>query len=258
MSDFEALSKPGVHEKALRDHFGPNAVFTGTTPVFDHPLYCLAFFNRSGSNLLAEHLRATPYFSGFQEQLIHSAVINQSTAHNLSSFPDYIRHVSAKGAGVHGFKASVDQLMMLERFNIPRMYAGGMRLIHIIREDVVGQAVSYAIASQTLQWTSRQKAVRSESEVHYDPALIAGLMEGALRSRNGIQLFAKVFDIPMIEVSYEQVVKRPKSALRRVGRFHGLPTGDWKIIKPRIDRQAGEINDQFRSAFLDYMRQKLG
>ncbi len=90
MDSLGSLSKPHKHEESIIEFFQGNVRYTGPE-LFDQPLYCLGFFNRSGSNLLADHLRQTPYFSGFYEELNFQGVGIRSKKWGVLSFPDYLR-----------------------------------------------------------------------------------------------------------------------------------------------------------------------
>ncbi|WP_164876114.1 Stf0 family sulfotransferase [Falsirhodobacter deserti] len=251
------ISQGGIHEKEIRRHFGDRAIFTGDRPVFDHPLYLLAFSNRSGSNLLADHLRSTPVFSGFYEQLNHSTVLQQAEQWNAGTFPDLIRigsEVLSEGKPIHGFKASWDQILMLHRFRIPAMY-DGVKIIHITRDDVLGQAVSYQIAHQTKRWTSMQRG--EDVKPVYDKAQISHLIGAAQMSANAIQMLCTIFEMPRIEVTYEEIVARPRKAVLRIGKLLDLDLQDWKSRKPTIARQADAINDSFRARYLAEARTHL-
>lgn len=256
MNFVQTLKKLGQHEESLRRFFKNKVSYDGP-PIFENPLYCLAFSNRSGSNLLASYLRATPFFSGFHEQLNFDTVENQASQWKCDNFPDYIREVSTqfnKGRFVHGFKASVDQLMMLERFGIPRMYEGGMKIIHITRCDLVGQAISYQIASQTKKWTSKQTGLLAENTVQFYPEQISSLVRAAQHSANGICMFAEIFKVPRLHVTYEALVSNPRGALEQVAEFAQQDSATWPVRQPDIERQATEVNESFRARYLDYAR----
>lgn len=251
MTILSFLSQTGVHEKHLRKFFDGRVVYDGP-PVYDHPLYCIGFFNRSGSNLLAGYLRATPYFAGFHEQLNFDTVQNQAANFGAESFPDFLRAATderAAGRFVYGFKASADQLMMLQRFGIPKMYAGGLRIIHILREDLIGQAVSYQIASQTQKWTSRQAGVGDAAEVTFNAKQITHLISAALESNNAIAAFADIFGHPRLQVGYEDLVADPRREIDRIAAFAGRGEARWPIKPPAIEQQASEINDRFRDQY---------
>lgn len=259
MSVISLLSATGVHEKAMRDFFRGDVVYNGSG-IFDHPLYCIGFYNRSGSNLLADYLRNTPYFSGFHEQLNFNTVETQAAEWGVKSFPDFIREATIRFGGgqfVHGFKASVDQLMMLQRFNIPKMFKGGMRIIHITRRDLVGQAVSFQIANQTQRWTSQQAGLGAEVKVVFDEKQITNIIDAAQKSANGISMFSDIFGYPRLHVSYEELVQSPSQTLGRVARFTGQEVTEWPIGNPKISRQASELNNHFRKMYIERLREIL-
>lgn len=256
MSFVHTLKTPGKHEDELRRFFNDKVSYGGP-PIFANPLYCLAFFNRSGSNLLANYLRGTPFFSGFHEQLNFDTVKKKALQWGCDNFPDYIIEATtrfSKGRFVHGFKASVDQLMMLERFGIPRMYQDGMKIIHITRDDLIGQAISYQIASQTKKWSSRQIGIMPEDAVCFDPEKISSLVQAAQYSANAIVMFAEIFDVPRLHVTYEMLVRNPLGVLEKVAEFTQQDTMEWSVKEPDIERQASELNDSFRARYLDYIQ----
>jgi len=257
MNIAEFLMQGGLHESEIRKHFGNLVTFEGDSPVFDHPLYLLAFSNRSGSNLLADYLRTTPYFSGFHEQLNHSTVTTQAELWGARTFPDLIRigtEKLAKGKPIYGFKASWDQILMLHRFRIPAMY-NGTRIIHITRNDILGQAVSYQIAHQTKRWTSKQKGEAIEPV--YDRDQISHLIGSTQMSANAIQALCTIFDIPRIHVTYEELTKRPRRVVQRIGTFAGVDLSSWTCGTPKIEQQANHVNDQFRARYIEETRNLL-
>lgn len=257
MSVISFLSQTGIHEKSFREFFDDNVQYDGPA-IFDHPLYCLGFYNRSGSNLLAGYLRATPFFSGFYEQLNFDTALKRSDEWGVGSFPEFIKEATVrfgKNKFVHGFKASADQLMMLQRFGIPNMYAGGLRIIHITRQDLIGQAISYQIASQTLKWTSEQTGISADAEVCFDAKHLTHLVDGAQDSANGIAMFAEIFGHPRLHVSYEDLVQNPRRILNRIAAFAGQEGENWPLKTPEIERQSSELNEQFRRLYLTQAQQ---
>ena len=251
------LTEPGVHEKAMRARFGDDVMFTGDSPVFDTPLYLLAFCNRSGSNLLASHLRSTRYFGGFHEQLNAVTVEKQSEIHNIATNPDYIRTMTAHHMGnnkVYGFKASWDQMMMLLRFGIDRMYTG-VQVIHITRADVLKQAISYHIAVQTKQWTSKQDGL--DVEPVYDAHQITRLMEESARSEMAVRQICAMLDIPRMHVRYETLVRDPEAVVQRAARFADTNLGKWRPKEPPIQKQSNEINNVFYDRYVAEQRAAL-
>jgi LPS sulfotransferase NodH len=155
---------------------------------------------------------------------------------------------------VHGFKASVDQLMMLERFGIPRMYEGGLKIIHITRGDLIGQAISYQIANQTKKWTSKQAGIMPEGAVVFNPEQISSLVQDAQNSANAISMLAEIFNVPRLHVTYERLVNVPQRVLDQVAEFTHQDAANWPVKEPDIKRQASPLNDDFRARYLNYIR----
>ncbi|MFD2845111.1 Stf0 family sulfotransferase [Paracoccus cavernae] len=224
------LSRTGTHEENLKKRFGRAAYYDGTE-IFETPLYCMGFTNRCGSNLLADYLRATPYFGGFHEQLNFDSVVKSSEQWGTTSLSEYM--VSAgKTFGAdrtsYGFKASADQLMMLQRFGIAGMYRGGMKVIHITREDLIGQAISYQIALQTRKWTSNQAGVGDDVVVQFDARQLTAIIDAIQADNSSIAMFAAAFGYPYLHVSYENLVEDPAPSSTR------LPPSPEKTAAPGL------------------------
>lgn len=251
----DGLSDVGIHERKIRAAFGTRVSCRDETRAFDHPLVLLAFCNRSGSNLLAHYLRTTEAFAGFHELLNHETVLTHARDRGIDSFADYFRAVSAeygKPGRIFGFKASWDQILMLLRLEVPRLY-DGVRIIHITRQDVIGQAVSYLIAHQTRKWTSQQSGDPNARPV-YNGALLERLLAESQRSEAMVATLANVFDLPRLVVTYEGLQAQPGALLTRIGSFVGADIGPLKLPRPRIAKQADTVNAEFRRRFADSLR----
>ena len=135
-----SLADQGTHEKQVRAMFPGAFEWRGTAPVYQAPLYILAFTNRSGSNLLADYLRQTGLMRGFGEGLNWDHIERDIARTPTASFPDYITQLAGPPGGTQswGIKASWDQIVMLQRARIPAMFSG-VRIIHTVREDILGQ-----------------------------------------------------------------------------------------------------------------------
>ncbi|WP_343079909.1 Stf0 family sulfotransferase [Ostreiculturibacter nitratireducens] len=257
MSSSDHLGEQGIHERKIRAVFGAGVSCAGEAQAFDHPLVLLAFSNRSGSNLLAHYLRTTRAFAGFHELLNHEGLLNHAKEWGVSGVADYVKRVSAeygKPGRIFGFKASWDQILMLLRFEVPRLY-DGVRIIHITRQDVIGQAVSYLIAHQTRRWTSLQAADPGAS-VNYDEALLERLLEETHRSEAMIATLSNAFAIPRLVVTYEGLQAQPGALLKRIGAFTGVDIGPLTLPKPRIGKQADAVNEEFRARFTEHLRRR--
>lgn len=256
MLNSDPLVTIGIHENKIRALYNDAVHFTGNSPVFEEPLYLLAFSNRSGSNLLAHYMRSVPYFGGFHEQLNHPTVKTQAAAGECASFPDYIRFASTtfgKDFKTWGFKASWDQIMMLYRFGIDRMYPC-VRIIHIKRRDLVKQAVSYMIAHQTKKWTSKQKGTPDISPT-YDYSLLDRLMRQSAFAEQQVRAISALFDLPYLEVWYETLVQKPERVMNDIGRFADIDLSAWQPQTPAIEMQADATNKAFYDRYIEERKQ---
>lgn len=254
----ESIASVGIHEKTIREKFNDKVYYRGDAPVFDGPLVLLAFVNRSGSNLLASHMRTVPRLAGFHEQLNWTTVLNTSERQGISNFPDYIQHATTlaqKPDKIYGFKASWDQMLMLLRFGIDRMYTG-VNVVHITREDIVGQAISLLIASQTEQWTSKQTA-REDVTPKYDETRITNIINDCSAAAEKVRLVSQMSGARYLSVTYEQVVENPALVIRQIGRSMGAKLPTWQPKPVPLERQANALNDEWRSRYLAAARAAL-
>lgn len=243
------------HIQAIQDIFGPQGAYDLSEPVFEYPLTCLGFTNRSGSNLLGSYLRDSPAFSGFKEDLLPSTVRTHANRLGATSFAQTLRLLSEERLGesvTYGLKASVEQILMLQHFGIPKMYKGGLQIIEIRRDDIVGQAISYDIALQTGRWTSRIKATQDKTPI-CDPVRIEKMIAGIRASHTLMDLMVERDSIPRLIVRYEDIAKSPDPVLADIARFCGFDASGWSAKSPTIERQADATNAAFRKMFRSYL-----
>ncbi len=237
-----------IHSKAVQRLFSAPA-FSGTGPVFEKPLYLLGFTNRSGSNFLAEHLSNTGLFYPFWELLNEESLVKQQEKHGFSGFPDYIAHLYetiAPKKRQFGLKASATQIAMLHHFGILSMFPE-TRIFHIYRNDVVEQAVSFSIAFQTKQWTSRQTV--QDTEVAYDFKDIHNRMRAVLKENQRIIEITSLLNLPILGLQYEAMTENPRAHIRRLLQFAGLDPKSAKFRKPELRKQATDQNVEFYRRF---------
>ena len=246
------------HSRTAEEVFARPA-FTGDGPVFDTPLFLLAFTNRCGSNYLAELLRNSGHFGTIGELLNAESLVNQQRQHGFESLADYIGFLYGRlraPQGQFGVKASAEQIAMLHHFGILRMFPE-TRVIHITRADVVEQAVSFSIAFQTKQWTSLQTP--ETTEVRYDYDDILKRLQAVTRENQRILEISAVLGLPLCSVQYENLARQPRGQLRRVLRFAGIPVADLKPGRTRLEKQASELNAEFCARFrAEYLQDTFG
>jgi LPS sulfotransferase NodH len=253
------LSERGIHEEKVRSLFGPRAAYTADGPAIEAPLLVVAFQNRSGSMLLVDYLRQTGHFNCYGEMLNHDRIARRVEEHGIASLPGYFEHLReahGKPGRIDCLKASWDQLLMLYRLGFHRMYSG-FRIIHLRRQDVAAQAVSYAIALQTERWTSRGAADPAVAP-GYDPRIIENFTETTLLANGLIPVIAAAAGSPLVAVDYEALTQRPRQVVRRCAALAGVDLSDWTPDRPRIRRQKTEVNDRHRADYLAALRKRAG
>lgn len=257
MQLLKRLAKPRKHEKMVRALFGDDCLYKGSEPQFPFPLYLLAFSNRSGSNLLASYLRRTGLFSGFHEQLRHGSVKQLASDLGAKSFPDFFQKIMARDRNdaIYGFKASWDQILLLLRCRIHLMYRG-IRVIHIVRKDVIGQSVSFSIAHQTQRWSSRQTG-KPNVVPEFKFENIEKKIDGFFASENAVALLCTLFDLPRLEVTYEALTEHPRETMLRIGEFSGVDLSSWQPPERTISKQADQLNANFVSQFVERAKSDL-
>lgn len=253
---FHSLSTPGTHETQISELFGGRMSFEGSQPVFNKPLTILAFTNRSGSNLMADYLRQTRKYSGFSEALNWDEVKLAKSKADITSFPDYISSLvdRAPAHALWGVKASWDQMAMLSRTNIYSMFPS-VRVVHVVRNDLLAQAVSHWIAHQTGKWTSFHKG--KDTAPVFDHAAIERILMSVQKANCYVNCISRAMKWHRIALLYESLLADPRHMIERVAKFTGVSLDDWKPDEPKISMQRGDTNAEFSQETLDIWRSAL-
>ncbi|WP_321504317.1 Stf0 family sulfotransferase [Breoghania sp.] len=243
----KTLKKKDMHSTRIRKIFQNRVHYDGPA-IIDAPLLLLAFTNRSGSNLLADRLCSTGHFSGLREHLNYTNVEREKTQFGSQTFPDHIAKLHealAIDGATPGFKASWGQLSMLLRWNIPSMFKT-IRVVHIRRHDILDQAVSFSIAYQTQKWSSRQRATGTAK---YNYKNIAQILNNINLANSSISSICSIFSLQRISVFYEDLVAQPEKEVKRISASLGVELTDWTPAAPKIEKQADDLNREFRERF---------
>ena len=244
------LSPGQEHEHEIRALFQGEVAFTGDRPAIDRPLLILAFTNRSGSNLLADYLVQTGQVAGLGEFLNHETVSRQKDVLQVRSAPDYLlalaRRLSREGQHF-GVKASAEQLDFLIRWRLPCLFTR-TTVVHIHRDDILGQAVSHWIALQTGQWTSQQDGRTVAAD--FDVSAAQMIAHNVLRSDSAIRMKCGLHFLPYVSVSYEELTFDPATTVARIGKAAGIDLDGWTPAAPKIERQATLLNQTLKERMM--------
>ena len=245
------------HETKIADLLNNNVYFAsrGEPPL--GRLVIMLFTNRSGSNLLAEYLTSSGEIIGFEESLNWDEVKRAVDIHAISSFTDYMTrlylHKAATGNLV-AIKASLDQFLMLYRWGYFIMF-NPLTVIHVTRDDVVSQAVSFSIASQSGQWTSEMEG---KFEPTYNFNEIAYFANRIVLQNSLATLVLSAANIHSLPVKYENIIAEPLAATNSVLSYLGLSTLKEIKAQTRLQKQATHLNDVFRARFEEELLSVIG
>lgn len=246
------LCQVGTHEQKLREYFEQCDIAQGT-PTIDEPVSILVFINRSGSSVLAEHLRATGEFSGFGEPLSHTLVTQRAEEHSLHTFQEYIDWLLTdlrKPGTQLGMKANLDQVQLLLRTGAVGRYLTNVKWIFLQRTDVLAQAISHSIAQQTNQWVMPGEVKESKLTPEYRFEEIRSLLYEFSDTYAALLALMAQNGIPFYHLTYEQFQKDPFGETAALASYLGV---EEPVINPkalRLKKQGNHLNKKFRQLFI--------
>jgi LPS sulfotransferase NodH len=221
---------------------------------------------RTGSNLLADSLRATgrvgrpfEYFNrGEIDKPWLRAELRVPDGALFTSFfdwRDYILRASSEPSGV--FAASVHYWQLghcIEAFRAPgdpaspplavlRGFFPDLKLIYLRRRNVVAQAISHHVAIATDIWDSRlgggARPGESDRGAAYDFDKINQQVTSALAAAQGWRETLAGAEAITLPLAYEDLAADLAGAVRRVFAHVGLDPGDAPIPATGLRKQAG-------------------
>lgn len=251
------LEQVGPHELTLRETIAEFTVPASVTPC-PEPVVIMLFTNRSGSSMVAEHLRATGRFRGMGEPLNPGFMLAEMGREGLSSLHAYLRSRVERGYGndsVFGMKASLQQVTMLLRAGVVPGYFGNIRWVYVQRRDLVAQAVSFVIASQTKRWESFAAGTGGEPEYSFEQ--IRRKLEALSMQNAAISAFFSVMDVEPCRVIYEDFCVAPLQATVQLAARLGAEGASVETSALRRQQQRDATSAAFCQRFRDEYRSWL-
>lgn len=248
----------GAHEVEIARMF-KGATMLGPGSYRGRMLVVVGFTNRRGSNLTANLMAKSRLTTSALEMLNADSVRRSGLDAGRGSAQAYMDWLTKLGPESLPFaiKGSHDQLAMLLRWGAREAF-DGMRVVHVVREDVLAQAVSHSIAAQTRKWASFQPGL--DVEPVFDPRDILRRMDSVAGANARIVEICRVAGLPHLRVAYEDVVAEPLPQLRRIAAFLGRDLARAAAPAPDLSRQADALNAEFVRRFQAWAcrRGKLG
>jgi trehalose 2-sulfotransferase len=227
-------------------------------PVDVSVKYAICSTPRSGSHLLGQLLYGTGRMGCPLEYFNRGNIIRWQGRAADAGAEDFVRFLVAIRTtpnGCFGLKAHFPQLKTLARYISLNDFVTAYAHIHIVRRDLLGQAISFARAEQTGEWISRGSA--SGRTVVYDRRLIRRCLIEIARQNASWNCFFHAFGLRPLVVEYESLAADPPQVVRKVATFIGvdLPP-EVPIPDPRTSRQRDAESESWRDRFMDEMRRE--
>ena len=240
--DIEALTKGGV------DLRFPDNPFRSLTKRF-----VIASSARTGSHLLCERLltHGAVVTECFLPGQILAACRKAGTA-SLAAYCERYLENNALG-GVFGTKGLTRLLAPLILAGEFPEYRHDWRFVHLTREDILKQAISFVIADLTQSWRSFKAPARELGDEDFDAARIARTRATCeLRNRQWNDTF-ELFGIEPMRITYEQLSSDPDGVAARVAEYldlTGPPVTDKRFVNPPLEVQTTNVNARWEEMFL--------
>ena len=243
------LDQIGVHEIQLREAIGQFDLPGSARPLAG-PVTIMLFTNRSGSSLLADHLRATGRFRGMGEPLNPGLVLSTMESEGHASFHAYLKSRVDRNQSpdsMFGMKASLQQVLMLLRARIIPGYFNDVRWVFMQRRDLVAQAVSFEIASQTKRWESFAKDTGVKPQ--YDFERSRKKVQALSLQNASINALFSVLGVQPVRVFYEDFAVSPIPSTVQLASLLGMADARVDEASLRRRKQRDEINAAFQASF---------
>lgn len=252
-------SPRAAHNERIEEYFKEKSA-SGAREIKLEPVQSLfiCFTQRSGSTRLGELLASTGKLPASKGDFSWRGVKNRSEKRGISSLEEYCGYLikTQSEHGVFVCKTSAPQLALLTKRNlVPRVFATP-RFIHLRRRDLLGQAISFGIATQTGQWSTRRGQAVSEPQYH--PKVIANRMRSITLANAWFQEYFAIFGFPVFELAYEDLIADEAGVTSAITEWLGLGPSQIDLEKTNLQPQRNALNAEWRKKFLSESRQYFG
>ena len=251
-------SPSAAHDAEIEKYFQTKAKSgAGETAISPALSVFICFTQRSGSTRLGELLASTGKLPNSRGDFSWRGVVNRSEKRGINSLEEYADHL-IKAQSEHGVfvcKTSAPQLSLLTRKNlIPRVFATP-RFIHLRRRDLLGQAISFGIATQTGYWNTRKGHAAPEPQYH--PTVIANRIRSITAANAWFQEYFAIFGLPVFDVVYEDLIADEAGTISAITEWLGLGPSQVDLGKTNLQPQRNALNTEWRKRFTNESKLRL-
>lgn len=240
----------------MDDHHPFNAEKYDLEP-YEGPItsYMICSSPRCGSTLLGSLLQQSNQM-GVPHEYFNVLSVTKITGERWGMVPpvstqDYLNQVyrnRTTSNGIFGLKAHFVQLgPLVSKPTVKRLLSSTKCFIHITRDDILAQAVSYVLAHQTRNWSSLQKA---KATAEYDAELINTAIENILHQNVQWQKFFILNNIKPLHVRYEDLLAQSDKVCKIICAEMGVETDHhFSLETAEIDQQRTDLNREWIERF---------
>lgn len=200
---------------------------------------------RCGSSLLCEALCNTGLAGVPTEYFDENTRIELCRQWQIESWDDYIKELFKRKTGsnaVFGFKAHFHQYEIAFGTDLIPPIFPNLKFIWLTRQDKVRQAVSYAKAIQTNQWSSLFESTNDAPKFDYQQ--IKQLHRQTENEEDRLVAFAQTHAIEPLKLIYEQIVEAPFDAARQCLDYLGIALpADQPLEALTLTRQSDNVTE---------------
>ncbi len=251
--------------------------------------YFICASQRTGSNVLCEALTLSGVAGRPTEHFVPAFPGSETLGHDhagfergvwarrkgVASFPAFFEAVLAEGTtpnGVFGTKLMwnalgglLDKLAELpgcrELEPMQRLTAAFVRprFIHLRRRNRVRQAVSWALAAQTGQYSTWQAASRAPfAEPVFDAQLLDGLYRLVREAEIGWRRFFEAIEADPLELWFEDLARNWDAAAREILAWLGVPAASRFVLGSlRHQPQGTELNAEWEERYRAILHERV-
>jgi LPS sulfotransferase NodH len=231
--------------------------------------YVISTTPRSGSNLLCELLSSSKLM-GFPSEYLNSLggllptakdnhLIDPEGRISVGTYLDFVTENRVTQNDCFGLKILYDQLVTFGKFQAVKDFLMKSRFVWLVRRDIVSQAVSLYIASETGSWKSFEDERKTRDMVNFDEEKIQFFVNRIFMQNLKWEQFFLINHLEYLRVDYEDILADAQGACQRICGFCGVRTDHHFLIdEARYKKQGNDLNEQFVSRFLNSSVLNLG
>ncbi len=166
----------------------------------------------------------------------------------ISTYINTIKKIRTSPNGVFGLKAHFIQIAPLLNFPTIKIFLKSTKcFVHVTRKNLLAQAVSYAIAHQSRNWSSLHV---SEADPRYDEKLIRASLNEILSQNLQWKKFFAINSITPLDIIYEDLIEDTNPICHQICDAMDIETNHhFSVEQSPFKMQRGDINNEWIERF---------